>query len=65
MMRNWPEARLAVTERRWEAAFAAFDTCYSIVSQAAMRWHQARIREEWARPWHCAMSQAICRALAR
>ena len=48
-MRAWAEARLAVAEKRWEAAFAAYGTYYSVVSQAGMHWHQARIREEWAR----------------
>jgi predicted ATPase len=48
-MRAWAEARLAVAERRWEAAFSAYESYYSVVSPAGMRWHQARIREEWAR----------------
>jgi predicted ATPase len=48
-MRTWAEAQLAVAEKRWEAAFSAYDTFYSNVSQAGMRWHQARIRDEWAR----------------
>jgi len=47
-MRAWAEARLAATERRWDTAFPAYDTCYGIASRAGMRWHQARIREEWA-----------------
>jgi len=48
-MRIWAEAKLAVAEKRWEAAFSAYETYYNNVSQAGMRWHQARIREEWAR----------------
>jgi tetratricopeptide (TPR) repeat protein len=49
MMHTWAEARLAVAEKRWEAAFKAFENFYRIVSQAGMRWHQAIIHEEWAR----------------
>jgi len=49
VMRAWAEARLATAEGRWEEAFSAYDTYYKVVSQAGMRWHQARIREEWAR----------------
>jgi predicted ATPase len=48
-MRAWVEAQLAVAEKRWEAAFSAYETVYSNVSHAGMRWYQARIREEWAR----------------
>jgi predicted ATPase len=47
-MRAWVEARLAAAEKRWEDAFSAFETSYRIVSQVGMRWHQARIREDWA-----------------
>jgi hypothetical protein len=48
LTRAWAEARLAVTEKRWDAAFSAYETFYTVVSRAGMRWHQARIREEWA-----------------
>jgi hypothetical protein len=46
--RSWAEARLAAAEKQWETAFSAYDTFYTIVSRSGMRWHQARIREEWA-----------------
>lgn len=45
---SWAEARLAVTEKRWEEAFSAYDTFSTIVSQTGLRWQQARIRAEWA-----------------
>jgi len=48
-MRAWAEAQQAVAEKRWEAAFSAYETFYTNVSHVGMRWHQARIREEWAR----------------
>jgi serine/threonine protein kinase/tetratricopeptide (TPR) repeat protein len=48
-MRAWAEAQQAVAEKRWEAAFSAYETLYTNVSHVGMRWHQARIREEWAR----------------
>jgi hypothetical protein len=46
--RAWAEARLAVAEKRWDAAFTAYETLYNVASRAGMRWHQARTREEWA-----------------
>jgi tetratricopeptide (TPR) repeat protein len=49
MMRAWAEARLAVAERQWKAAFSAYNTCYNLASQTSVFWRQASIREEWAR----------------
>jgi tetratricopeptide (TPR) repeat protein len=49
MMRAWAEARLAVAERQWEAAFSAYTTCYNLAKQTSVFWRQASIREEWAR----------------
>jgi tetratricopeptide (TPR) repeat protein len=45
---SWAEAWLAVAEKRWGDAFSAYENLYNKVSQAGMRWQQARICEEWA-----------------
>jgi tetratricopeptide (TPR) repeat protein len=48
MIQAWADARLAVAEKLWDAAFAGYDTFYGIASQASLRLRQANIREEWA-----------------
>ena len=47
-MLSWAQARLAVAEKRWEDAFAAYEDFYNTVNRASMRWQQAYILDEWA-----------------
>lgn len=47
-MQAWVEARLAVAEKRWDAAFSGYDAFYTAVSAGGLRWRQAQIRAEWA-----------------
>lgn len=47
-MRAWVEARLAVAEKRWEEAFKQFEIFNDDLDRMGMRYHQAKMREEWA-----------------
>jgi tetratricopeptide (TPR) repeat protein len=45
---HWAESALAVAEKRWDEALAAFEAGTQVISALGLRWHQARAFREWA-----------------
>jgi tetratricopeptide (TPR) repeat protein len=47
-LKDWGRARLAAAEKRWEDAFAAFDTLVKTTVRLSAPWYQAKGLVEWA-----------------
>ncbi len=45
---EWGEARLAASEKRWQAAFAGYESLVKATTRINAPWHQAHALVEWA-----------------